>query len=273
MSSPRSSSPEKKESLEYNQYRDSDTSLGWSPIADRQVGQVLWFQPKKGYGMLRNLHTKQDIFIHQSALKTETNVFRQLFAGEYVEYYEDVMSEIVNMNENKTKRIAVDVTGIAGNPLMCEYQVLNHINHQNQRGGNGHQPFNVHINHNELQRELQRDAIRNAHSDAQRNARRDATSHFNSHTHHHPPAHPSYQPQTTSIPDYPILVPQKYKHMISPEVVKTTYSQYQHRPNHAPPMNPSNRPYQKKTHQSTSYFYKTNPYPCCEQHHIDHQGN
>ena len=39
---------------------------------------------------------------------------------------------------------------------------------------------------------------------------------------------PSYQGQSnnTKKADYPILVPQQYKHMISPEVVKTTYNQY-----------------------------------------------
>jgi cold shock CspA family protein len=196
-----------------SQYRTSDTTLGWSPVSERQLGQVLWFQPKKGYGMLRNLRSKHDIFVHQSALKTAVNVFRQLFPGEYVEYYEDMMVEQVNMSEEKSKLVAIDVTGIMGNMLMCEYQVLTSINNQNHHHSNSTNQNNIPFNNGlSFNNQCKYDCC---HMPVQQqNYNRNQS--------------PSYQGQSnnTKKADYPILVPQQYKHMISPEVVKTTYNQY-----------------------------------------------
>lgn len=87
----------------------------------RQVGQVRWFHPKKGYGMIRNLESKKDIFAHQTELKTDNNIYRQLYPGEYVEYVEGSLSEKVSESDTRTKKIATIITGIGGNMLMCEF--------------------------------------------------------------------------------------------------------------------------------------------------------
>jgi cold shock CspA family protein len=87
----------------------------------RLVGQVRWFHPKKGYGMIRNIETKKDIFAHQSELKSDSNVYRQLFPGEYVEYVEGSMNEKIKEIDSRSKKVAKFITGIGGNMLMCEY--------------------------------------------------------------------------------------------------------------------------------------------------------
>jgi cold shock CspA family protein len=84
----------------------------------RLIGQVKWFDKKKGYGFLQDVVTKSDFFVHHSALQVHDNeTFRFLVVGEYVEY-----SLVPSLNNNKHKTIAADVTGMKRGLLMCEYQ-------------------------------------------------------------------------------------------------------------------------------------------------------
>jgi hypothetical protein len=164
--------------------------------------------------MLRNLRSKHDIFVHQSALKTAVNVFRQLFPGEYVEYYEDMMVEQVNMSEEKSKLVAIDVTGIMGNILMCEYQVLTSINNQNHHHSNSTNQNNIPFNNGlSFNNQCKYDYC---HTIVQNQNYQSHQGHQSNHVHQN----------NSKKADYPILVPHQYKHMISPEVVKTTYNQY-----------------------------------------------
>jgi cold shock CspA family protein len=98
----------------------------------RSVGQVRWFHPKKGFGMIRNIETNKDIFAHQTELKTENNVYRQLYPGEYVEYTEGTLSERISESESRSKVIAKIITGIGGNMLMCEYVAYTNASNANK---------------------------------------------------------------------------------------------------------------------------------------------
>ena len=84
----------------------------------RLIGQVKWFDKKKGFGFLQDINTKTDFFVHHSALQVhDSETFRFLTIGEYVEY-----SLVPSLNNSKHKTIASDVTGMKRGLLMCEYQ-------------------------------------------------------------------------------------------------------------------------------------------------------
>lgn len=84
----------------------------------RLIGQVKWFDKKKGFGFLQDVVTKTDFFVHHSALQVhDTETFRFLIIGEYVEY-----NLVPSLNNSKHKTIAADVTGMKRGLLMCEYQ-------------------------------------------------------------------------------------------------------------------------------------------------------
>ena len=80
---------------------------------ERIQGRVKWFNKNNGIGFIRNLATQQDIFVHHSELAPKTDCFRFLTEGEYVEYSEGPATQ-----PHSTQ--AKQVTGIAGNELLCE---------------------------------------------------------------------------------------------------------------------------------------------------------
>lgn len=73
-------------------------------------GQVKWFNKKAGYGFICVIdEPDKDVFVHHSALQTESDIFRYLVEGEYVKF---------TIKSGETN--AVDVTGAGGGKLMCE---------------------------------------------------------------------------------------------------------------------------------------------------------
>ncbi len=52
--------------------------------AERHVGTVKWFNPDKGYGFIARTDGGPDVFVHQTAIKTEG--FRTLQEGQRVEF-------------------------------------------------------------------------------------------------------------------------------------------------------------------------------------------
>ena len=82
---------------------------------DKTVGRVKWFNNKSGYGFITILNNNQDIFVHHTSLSVQTNSYKTLYEGEYVEF---AISPIENNSYHKEQ--ASSVTGIRGGPLLCE---------------------------------------------------------------------------------------------------------------------------------------------------------
>ena len=74
-----------------------------------------WFNDKLGYGFITICDGNdkgKDIFVHHSGIKPLNSNYKTLRKGEYIQF------NIINgMNGLQ----AVDVTGIKGGPLMCDY--------------------------------------------------------------------------------------------------------------------------------------------------------
>ena len=53
---------------------------------EKQIGTVIWFKPKQGYGFIKpdSSMDNEDIFVHWSALGMQG--YKQLKAGQKVEY-------------------------------------------------------------------------------------------------------------------------------------------------------------------------------------------
>ena len=81
-----------------------------SPV---RVGRCKWMRGAKGYGFISDLESKEEIFVHYSALKRSSHGYRCLFPNEYIEY------QVAYAGDRK---IATAVTGIQGGPLLCEVQ-------------------------------------------------------------------------------------------------------------------------------------------------------
>merc|ERR1719408_85003 len=66
--------------------------------AEREIGQVKWFNPTKGYGFIARPDEKGDIFVHQSEIKCDG--FRKLLAEQKVSF---------SIGESKGKVVATSV--------------------------------------------------------------------------------------------------------------------------------------------------------------------
>ena len=92
----------------------------------RCVMRVRWFDRRKGYGFLvpTNQALESDsqdetVFVYHNQIRTMymKNIFRMLYAGEYVE------CELGKDENDRT--VANNVTGIQDGPLMCEVRTMN----------------------------------------------------------------------------------------------------------------------------------------------------
>jgi cold shock CspA family protein len=85
--------------------------------SERFVGRVKWFNNKAGYGFITvtdGPKSGNDVFIHHSSIKVDSEQYKYLVQGEYVEF---------GLSETKTETHefqAGEVSGIKGGKLMCE---------------------------------------------------------------------------------------------------------------------------------------------------------
>jgi cold shock CspA family protein len=93
----------------------NDTSVTSSQ--EKFVGRVKWFNNKAGYGFISitdGLKSGSDIFVHHSSINVESEQYKYLVQGEYVEFQ-------LKMMENSSHEFqATNVMGIKGGKLMCE---------------------------------------------------------------------------------------------------------------------------------------------------------
>jgi CspA family cold shock protein len=93
----------------------NDTSVTSSQ--EKFLGRVKWFNNKSGYGFISitdGPRSGSDIFVHHSSINVESEQYKYLVQGEYVEFQLKTM-------ENSTHEFqATNVKGIKGGKLMCE---------------------------------------------------------------------------------------------------------------------------------------------------------
>ena len=76
-----------------------------------EVGRVIRFFNRKGYGFIKNLNDDKDYFVHNSEIKCNEGLYRKLYPGEYVSF---------NLVEKGGKQVCSLVRGVMGYPLLVE---------------------------------------------------------------------------------------------------------------------------------------------------------
>jgi CspA family cold shock protein len=88
-----------------------------SSSSERFTGRVKWFNNKTGYGFITvtdGSKSGTDVFVHHSSIKVDSEQYKYLVQGEYVDF---------NLSDTKTQVHefqAGEVCGINGGKLMCE---------------------------------------------------------------------------------------------------------------------------------------------------------
>jgi CspA family cold shock protein len=80
-------------------------------------GRVKWFNSKTGYGFVSvsdGPHSGTDVFVHHSNINVDSQQYKYLVQGEYVEF------ELTPLENSKYEWQASNVSGIGGGKLMCE---------------------------------------------------------------------------------------------------------------------------------------------------------
>ena len=111
----------------------TDTENSTTRPVGQYLGQVKWFNNRRGYGFLRIVsgdRTNEDVFVHQSYVCPQKSEYRALYQGEYVSF------NIKEATENERTQ-ATDVTGVGGGPLQCDQERPRFSSGGRGRGGRG----------------------------------------------------------------------------------------------------------------------------------------
>ena len=76
-----------------------------------EVGRVIRFFNRKGYGFIKNINDDKDYFVHNSEIKCNEGIYRKLYPGEFVSF---------NLVEKDGKQVCSLVKGVMGYPLLIE---------------------------------------------------------------------------------------------------------------------------------------------------------
>ncbi len=82
------------------------------------IGRVKWFNNKAGYGFITvtdGEKSGEDVFVHHSGITVDSEQFKYLVQGEYVEFTIEATPE-----GSKHSSQATRVTGVKGGKLMCQ---------------------------------------------------------------------------------------------------------------------------------------------------------
>jgi CspA family cold shock protein len=88
-----------------------------SAQSERVIGRVKWFNNKAGYGFITvtdGSRSGSDVFIHHSAINVESQQYKYLVQGEYVNF------DVVHTNSGTHEWQASNVSGVNSGKLMCE---------------------------------------------------------------------------------------------------------------------------------------------------------
>jgi len=121
------------------QFSNNFTMTDSSPVLSdsRLLGRVKWFNNKSGFGFITvcgGEHNDKDIFVHYSSIRAESQQYKYLVQGEYVEFV------IIKSDSANHEYHASDVSGVKEGILMCETHRQNTT--QNSRPGGRYMPRN-----------------------------------------------------------------------------------------------------------------------------------
>ena len=107
----------------------------------RYLGRVKWFNNKAGYGFATIISNDengdrvgQDVFAHHSGIKVDSEQYKYLVQGEYVEF---------NLRESDSDSHPFqsdNLTGICGGRLMCETRAEQRQQREERDAAEGRQP-------------------------------------------------------------------------------------------------------------------------------------
>jgi len=86
-------------------------------VTERYTGRVKWFNNKAGYGFITvtdGSKAGSDIFVHHSSIQIDTEQYKYLVQGEYVEF------SLSSVSSGDHEFQAGEVSGIKGGKLMCQ---------------------------------------------------------------------------------------------------------------------------------------------------------
>tara|TARA_B100001093_G_scaffold516254_1_gene594602 strand:+ start:2008 stop:2493 length:486 start_codon:yes stop_codon:yes gene_type:complete len=96
----------------------SGTTTDSSSFSDtRVIGRVKWFNNRAGFGFISVLEgekTGEDVFAHHSGISVESEQYKYLVQGEYVEF------QLRSSDNEEHPYQAGEVKGVKGGMLMCE---------------------------------------------------------------------------------------------------------------------------------------------------------
>jgi cold shock CspA family protein len=86
-----------------------------------EIGQVVWFDRKKGFGFVKVVNPEselfeKELFIHFTSIQCE-NSFKVLYPGETVSMHVEKNNE---QGEGQKEFVVSNVTGVYGSPLMID---------------------------------------------------------------------------------------------------------------------------------------------------------
>lgn len=93
------------------------TSSTDSTCPQRLLGRVKWFNNRAGYGFITvtdGCRAGSDVFVHHSSVKVDSEQYKYLVQGEYVEF------TLLSTPNGEHEFQAGDVSGVKGGKLMCE---------------------------------------------------------------------------------------------------------------------------------------------------------
>lgn len=106
-----------------------------TPVFDgtRYQGRVKWFNNRAGFGfvtVLEGPHSGEDVFAHHSGIKVESEQYKYLVQGEYVEF------ELRKSDNDDHPFQAGSIAGVKSGMLMCETRAtMRKENTQTKREG------------------------------------------------------------------------------------------------------------------------------------------
>ena len=98
-----------------NTLETSGTPVVQDTNVPRFQGRVKWFNKRRGFGFILDVdNPDNEYFCHHSAIRPNSNCWRILHEGEYVEF---------SIENGKMGEQCNNVTGLRGGPLRCDFAV------------------------------------------------------------------------------------------------------------------------------------------------------